>query len=66
MNTIRKTIVKADDRNIEHRLTFEGEAGSFMLIVEEYSRIGGIQRAKIDLNKQEALKLLDALEKFTK
>lgn len=66
MNTIRRTIRKFDERGTEHGLVFEGESGAFMLLVEEFSSLGGLQAARIDLNKQEAEKLIDALQKFLK
>lgn len=64
MNTIRRKIEKLDGRGIEHRLEFEGESGLFTILVETYSVLGGTQRAKIDLNKEDATVLLDALQKF--
>lgn len=66
MNTIRRKIEKLDDRGIEHRLEFEGDSGLLTILVESHSVLGGTQRTRIDLNKAEALQLMDALLKFTR
>lgn len=72
MNTIRRELkctypCHSDSKlNQESILTFEGEKGKFILILENHNPFGGCQRTGISLDKDQAAVLLKSLETFMK
>ncbi len=66
MDASFRIISKDDKHSIKRTLNFEAKSELFTITLKKFSIIDGTQRTRIDLNRQEASKLLDALQKFMK
>lgn len=72
MNTIRRKLTctypcHSDSKmNQEDILTFEGEKGKFIMILENHNPFNGCQRTRISLDKAQAEVLFKSLGTFLK